>query len=300
MENVLLDDNFTSELNKTSTPPAVLVGRPRHLFISVLNIFLSITASLGNALILVALRKETGLHPPTKLLFRSLAVTDLCVGLITQPLYAIVVMPHDTRKNWVVLNYFITGSYISSYMLCGVSILTSSAISVDRLLALSLGLRYRHVVTLTRVRAVLITFWLLGVTGGLMYLWSDGITLIVVLFFVLLCIITSIFSYTKIYLKLRQHQAQAQDHVSTLNIERYKKTVSSISWVQFTLIVCYVPYGIESIIWMNGISIDHAWQSTATLVYLNSSLNPFLYCWKMREVRQAVKDTVRQFCCRAS
>ena len=304
MENVLLDDNYTSELNETNTSPAVLEVRPRHLFISVLNIFLSITASLGNALILIALRKQTGLHPPTKLLFRCLAVTDLCVGLITQPLYAITVMPHDTRKNWVVLNYCIIGNYISSYMLCGVSGLTSSAISVDRLLALSLGLRYRHVVTLTRVRAVLITFWLLGVTGGLMYLWSDGITLIVAFVFVLLCLITSIFSYTKIYLKLRDNQAQVQDHVhqegTTLNIERYKKTVSSISWVQFTLIVCYVPYGIESIIWINGISTDYTWLSTPTLVYLNSSLNPFLYCWKMREVRQAVKDTVRQFCCRAA
>ena len=293
MENVLLDDNFTSELNETSTSPAVLVGRPRHLFIFVLNIFLSITASLGNPLILIALRKETGLHPPTKLLFRCLAATDLCVGLITQPLFAITVMPHDTRKNWVVLNYFITGNYISSYMLCGVSGLTSSAISVDRLLALSLGLRYRHVVTLTRVRAVLITFWLLGVTGGLMYLWSDGITLIGVFVFVLLCIITSIFSYTKIYLKLRQHHIKLK--FKTMFTRKELPSTLNATRRQFP-----VYHGIESIIWMNGISIDHAWQSTATLVYLNSSLNPFLYCWKMREVRQAVKDTVRQFCCRAA
>ena len=309
MENLLLHDNYTSELNETSTSHAVVLGRPRHLSISVLNIFLSITASLGNALILVALRKETSLHPPTKLLFRCLAVTDLCVGLITQPLYAIAVMPHSSKINWVVLNYFITGNYISSYMLCGVSGLTSTAISVDRLLALSLGLRYRNVVTLTRVQAVLIFFWLIGVTAGLMYLWSDGITWIIVFVFVILCLVTSIFSYTKIYLKLREHQAQVQDHGHqgqmsgegiTLNIERYKKTVSSISWVQFTLIVCYVPYGIESIIWMNGISTNHSWLSTATLVYLSSSLNPILYCWKMREVREAVKDTTRQFCCQAA
>ena len=32
---------------------------------------------------------------------------------------------------------------------------------------------------------------------------------------------------------------------------------------------------------------------TVTLVLLNSSLNPFLYCWKIREVRQAVRDTLR-------
>ena len=52
------------------------------IFLSVLNIFLSITAFLGNRLILFALSKETSLHPPSKLLLRSLAATDLCVGFI--------------------------------------------------------------------------------------------------------------------------------------------------------------------------------------------------------------------------
>ena len=309
MENFTSDDNYTSELNETSTSPAVLIGRPRHLFIPVLNIFLSVTAAVGNALILAALHKETSLHPPTKLLFRCLAVTDLCVGLITQPLYAMAVMPQGAKINWVVLKYFITVNYISSYTLCGVSSLTSTAISVDRLLALLLGLRYRQVVTLWRVRAVLISFCLIGVACGLMYVWSESITWIVVFIFLVLCLVTSIFSYTKIHLKLRERQTQVQDHVHqgqtsgngiTMNIERYKKTVSSISWVQLTLVICYVPYGIESLLWINGINTNYSWLSTATLVYLSSSLNPILYCWKMREVRQAVKDTIRQFCCRGN
>ena len=54
-----------------------------------LNILLSITASLGNTLILIALRKVISLHSPTKLLFQCLAITDLGVGLISQPLYVI-------------------------------------------------------------------------------------------------------------------------------------------------------------------------------------------------------------------
>ena len=309
MENFSLDHSYSSELNETSTSPAIPIGRPRHLFIPILNILLSITASLGNALILAALHKETSLHPPTKLLFRCLAVTDLCVGLVTQPLYTIAVMPQGTKMNWVVLNYLITGNYISSYTLCGMSALTSTAISVDRLLALLLGLRYKQVVTLWRVRAVLISFWSICVPCGLMYLWSESTTLIVVFVFIVICLLTSIFSYTKIFLKLREHQAQVRDHVHqgqtcgegiTLNIKRYKKTVSSISWVQLTLIICYVPYGIESLLRINGINTDYPCLSTATLVYLNSSLNPILYCWKIREVRQAVKDTIRQFCCRAN
>ena len=56
-----------------------------YLFFAALNFFLSITASLSNAVILMALHKVTSIYPPTKLLFRCLAVSDLCVGLISQP-----------------------------------------------------------------------------------------------------------------------------------------------------------------------------------------------------------------------
>ena len=55
-------------------------------FLSVLNSFLSVTAFLGNALILIALHKESSLHSPSKLLLRSLTTTDLLVGLNAEPL----------------------------------------------------------------------------------------------------------------------------------------------------------------------------------------------------------------------
>ena len=41
-------------------------------------------------------------------------------------------------------------------------------------------------------------------------------------------------------------------------------------------------------------SVWLASQFAATLVYLNSSFNPLLYGWKIRELRQAVKETLRQ------
>ena len=56
------------------------------IFLSVVNSLLSVTAFLGNTLILVALHKETSLQPPSKVLFCSLALTDLFVGIIAGPL----------------------------------------------------------------------------------------------------------------------------------------------------------------------------------------------------------------------
>ena len=87
MTTSTLESNYTNELNQIFSTVPWPVGKVA--FFSSLNIFLSITASLGNALILVALHKESSLHPPTKLLFQCLAVTNLCVGLITQPLCAV-------------------------------------------------------------------------------------------------------------------------------------------------------------------------------------------------------------------
>ena len=137
--------------NAYSTSMAILAG---------INIFLAITASLGNALILIALHKVTSISPPTKLLFRCLAVTDLLVGLISQPLYVTILFPRFTTWN---VNVAITRADVFFFaLLPAVSLLTSAAISVDRLLALLLGLGYRHTVTLRRVWVVIACFWLIS------------------------------------------------------------------------------------------------------------------------------------------
>ncbi|XP_078384643.1 adenosine receptor A3-like [Oculina patagonica] len=302
MANFTRDGNHTSKLNQAlSAQPAGIVE-----FFSALNIFLSITAAVGNALILMALKNVSSIHPPTKLFFRCLAVTDLCVGLIVQPLYATSILSLIIKMNVNFLYYVYNVYAISSYILCGVSGLVSTAISVDRLLALLLGLRYRQVVTLRRVRVVITCFWLTSASNGLLWVWRIDIANKISSVALILYLVTSIFCYTRIHLKLRHQQAQVQNNVLhgqqngegiPLNIARYKKTVSSIMWVQLALVACYVPWGIVAVLYANSTENLNAWIATTTLIFLNSSLNPILYCWKIREVKEAVKDTIRQFDC---
>ena len=273
-------------------------------FLSLLTIVLSITAVLGNTLILVALHKETSLHPPSRLLFRSLATTDLCVGLISEPL-TVVYFISVINERWNICRYTLTSGYLSGYTFSSASLLTLTAISVDRLLALLLGLRYRYVVTLKRTYVIVITLWVMSTVAATMYFWSYLITNSYGYIVIALCLVTSIVSYTKIFLTLRHHQTQVQDvgqpsQLSPLNIARYRKAVSSALWVQLTLVACYLPNGIVRALWTNSgqtSSSNLAAQYAATLVFLNSSLNPILYCWKIREVRQAVKDTIGQLPC---
>ena len=277
------------------------------IFLSTLNIFLSIVAFLGNTLILVALHKGSSLHPPSKLLFRSLAATDLCVGIIVEPLAVIYWLSVVTEK-WRICRYTFVISLIPGLILCSVSFVTLTAISVDRLFALLLGLRYRQVVTLKRTYAVIIVFWVVSLVGTLLSVWNNVILTSCIYTVTSLCLLTSSYCYAKIFLTLhnRQHrvqiniQGQASQAAIPVNTARYRKTVFSTLWVQLTLLVCYLPYGVVAPATVAGSptpAIYLAKQITSTLVYLNSSLNPILYCWKIREVRKAVKDTFRQMFC---
>ena len=185
--------NFTTKLNRVfDTTPTGIVQ-----CFSALNIFLSITASLGNALILVALPKISSIHPPTKLFFRCLAVTDLCVGLVVQPLYTYNIISLVTKMNENVLHYIYEVCGVSSVSLYAISVLTLTAISADRLLALSMGLRYRHVVALRRVRVVIICIWLIGSSAGIIRLWRVDISLHKVTVIVTLSLVTSFFFVTR-------------------------------------------------------------------------------------------------------
>ena len=282
--------------------PSLLVGlQPQLISFSAVNILLSITAFLGNFLILVALNKETSLHPPSKLLYRCLATTDLLVGIVTQPLYATYWLSL-VHEHWSLCRYVRNVVNISSFALCSVSLLTLTAISVDRLLALLLGIRHRAILTVERTRILTATFWVISVASGSFSVTHTRISIWYAIILILSCSVISIASYTKIFRTLSHYQAEVQDQTTALNIERYRKVVSSALWVQLTLVVCYAPKLIilvvkiyrkktysSHVLVINGI--------TSILTYFNSTLNPFLYCWKIKEVRQEVKQTVRQALC---
>nr|XP_058965259.1 melanocortin receptor 4-like [Pocillopora verrucosa] len=281
------------------------------IFLSVFNFLLAIFSSLGNILILIALYKETSLHAPSKLFLRSLATTDFLVGVISEPL-TITYWISAVRKRWdECYNTFFT-SIIVGYLLCGISLLTMTAISVDRLLALSLRVRYKQIVTLNRARAIVLVFWIFCAVCSVMHAHDSRITTWYTHITIPVCFVTSILSYTTIFWKLHRHETQVRGNIiqpeqssnsssGPLHISRYRKGVFSEMCLQLAVAVCYLPHGITTALWTyrgRSSSVTVLRQFTVTLVYVNSALNPLLYCWKIREVRQSVKDIIREilFC----
>ena len=193
--------------------------------LSALNIVLSITASLGNALILVAGFKDSLLFTHQQNFFpMSCSHWPLC-----RPYFPTPFCSRDFGAcNWDELPQ----RRIQCYKLYFVW-----DISLDKRGQTSRPLTdfERQACCDFEARSVSPSFMFSSV--GSMQFWSDRAAWFPAIFFGELCLITSIFSYTKIYLTLRQHQAQViQDPAFQgepngrgipLNVARFKKTVPS-------------------------------------------------------------------------
>ena len=116
LKNFTEDENHKTVQELFCTAEFVRGVESELIFLLVLDIFLSVTAFLGNTLILVALRKETSLHSPSKLLYRNLAITDLCVGIIAEPL-AVTFWTSVVKERWDICYHAYLVEVFSSYTL---------------------------------------------------------------------------------------------------------------------------------------------------------------------------------------
>ena len=219
-------------------------------------------------------------------------------------------LPH-----WGVCYYAFSATAVVNSALCTVSLLTTSAMSVNRLLALSLGMRYSETVTTKRVYGIIITFWVLATAASAIYVRISQFTSRFIQTVLLIFLSASVFSHTMSFFNLRQLCTPVQDRRSredppiacsilrseASRIAKYKKAVSSVLWVQLALLICYLPYtvivALHSIRGELSQTLVLSQQYAGVFVLVNSSLNPLLYCWKILEVRQAFVATLKKWRC---
>ena len=283
-----------------------LVSHRRSFFLGfcVLNFVFSLVATLGNLLVIRALVNNSTIPATVKKLFLSLAFSDLAVGLCSQLMTAIIsAVMLKMASSGDDLAFFCPTVLIVhlyfQYLLAFASFLNVIVIAFDRLLAVSLHLRYQELVTPVRVTIVLVSLWLTSCVSAFLYIFLlKGFPLAAVIS-VIGYVLTTL-AYVRIYKVVRYHQNQIYSqnqlqNAQTREAHRQRKSAYNslfVSVVFFSLLFSFVAL-------YNTVYDKHLWNSFLTalsasifLIYLNSSLNPLFYCWRYREIRQIVKKTV--------
>jgi len=179
------------------------------------------------------------------------------------------------------------------------------AISVDRFLAIHLHLRYQEPVTHKRVVAVVISIWLLSVFFPWMVFGipPDVYSRINLIFGVIGLFLTTV-ACIRIYVAVQRHKNQIHalqiqegaENDEMTNFARIIKSAVGTFYVYVVFLICYLPYFISwAVCNISGPDIEfkRCWLYSWTVAYLNSSLNPVIYCWKMRHIRHAIMDILR-------
>ena len=284
-----------SEKEDNSTPATTVI------ISCVVNPPLMLISILGNALVLAAIIRTPSIRStPHMIMLCSLAVSDFLVGLIAQPIY---LAEQLTKTGSIYLVWKITASTFSV-----ASLIAITAITVDRFLALHYHMRYATLVTESRVKYTLIIIWLSSFLLSCFQFWNTRAQHLSMGLVILICLIISILSYIRIYRIVRRHQiqihvqqqaVQSSDAENNLNIARLEKSARSTFVFYIALIMCYLPlYMVLTLSAISQWNFQIEWDFASTLIFLNSSINPFLYCWRVRELRTAVAKTARKMLCK--
>ena len=303
-------ENVSDILNESLSGTSANVKDFRPVLVAncVLNSFLSYTTIILNIVTIHAIRKTALLPKPLRTLLLSLAASDVGVGLLAQPLYISSLVCSLKRKRIDCISD--EGLLAVIIFFCTSSLFSVVTVSLDRFLAVHLHLRYQELVTHKRVLAVVISIWLFSAIISSSVFWNPlRVSLRVIeLVVVTVCLILVVIVYWRIYIVLKRHKNQIQSlqiqevqqsvqNGDLSNFLKLRKSALGTFYVCILFFICYLPFYILSFIRLayplSLISFYEASLYTTTLFFLNSSLNPVIYCWKMGPIRRTLMDVMR-------
>ena len=292
-----MDSNFTLDSDCLRQQIYFQANAFRAIAVFLVSIPLCVMTLLGNAAILITIFKTPSLHSPAHILLAGLALSDFAFGFIVQPLLLSIVLSAGYNYDLSLATFRLMCSSFncSAIVLCGVSLGTSIAFALDRLLALRLHLRYAVIVTKYRVIVVLTCIWLFQGFFIPLYFWQVETFGRFIAIKICVVILINFAIYLNIHLIVRHHQIRIQyQHPEQLakifSLKRLKNSALNTFLVFIFLLVCSLPF--LYVYFNDRVSITIHYIAIAT-IFLNTSFNPFVYSWRLREIRTATK---RIFC----
>ena len=264
---------------------------------------LSPVAVVGNALVLAAIWRNPRLRTPSYILIAGLAFTDFSTGFIIQPCFAAMELMNLSGSLVNPTVVAIASGSATYFIPMTTSIIT--LMSIERWLHMT----RRSLFTVPRIYSTLAVLYLIMLPFPICHVLSvfsnpQG-TEIASMSFILACLIVTSIAYFEVFRIIRSHQQQIQSNFLSrpsaqpvINIAKYKKSVYTVLYI---LAIFYISYSPIAITFGVSATLGSEYEPlTASLVdlslmfvFLSSSLNPFLYLWRMNDIRNEITRLVK-------
>ena len=270
----------------------------------VLHAISFLPAAFGNGVITITIFKTPSLQKPSFVLLSCAAFADSLTGFLVQP----VAMAYFMAKLQRQFSHACLLDVIKEclgWIFGGISVSILALLSVERYLVLHLGLRYRTVVTVKRLLLIVVMFWLSVIILGILrfHVLSNKTYVAIHLPFMLLSLLILTASYCRIYYCIKRQRiiepsSSIQDQqASSFDVAKYKKITSAVFYIVCFYWIFFAPFVcVLGAFMLSGFTerVEGAYNVTTTVVLTNAAVNPVLYCWRLRALRQAAWKNIKQ------
>ena len=286
-------------------------------------IIFNVLTLTGNIMVCIAVYKNTRLRTTTNLYIIALAVSDLMSGVLVMPFTLGVLITGEWVYGRVICNF---QAYMAVFVVL-VSPVTMGLTAFNRYMRICKSeQQYKRIFSPWKSRALLACVWILvacyilvpKLTGLQDYVLVPGSALcvpahlnqtgkvvhyaIVLCFFFLTPLLTTIFSYIKVAKMIRQHNAAMSSTIhrgatgSSITVQELKLS-KSLFVVVFAFMICWIPFWV--IVVVRRLHVVEKMPRNIELlacffIYLSNTINPFIYAGMNRTFRSEFR---KMFCC---
>ena len=271
------------------------------------SIFNALTASaaiVGNMLMLFVFWNFKRLQTPSNLLLASLCVTDFITGAIVQPL---TITRRLLEANGAHNCQVRAVCAYNAFLCIGVSIQSIAVVSIDRCVAIKMPFRYANIASVKRYFWIVFVYWILwavfismpftNILDASQFFIGIAVLICIDIGVVLLCY-GQIFAVVLSHRKRIHQQTPRQKHLGK-GVDNRENNTNTIAIVILVMLICYLP--LLPLLAFRGIAGDKvnvvyvldAWADV--FVYACSSVNPLIYWYRSKEIKNAVHSVLRRW-----
>ena len=287
------------------------LSHPSSISLALLYGISSLPAVLGNAAFLWVIYKCRTIRTASNLLVASLALADLLVGLVIDPVWIVRCLltprPFNHPLKIAIDSLWIQTSVTTTFSLC--------VVSLDRYIAVRSALLYNQIVTYRRCYAAMSFVWIASIAFGFSRILITNpanlprLWLSVTIITILLPMILITFCYYCIFvLARRQSRKIAMQNFQLETVQlvsegvRNRKAAKTVGLIVVLFIVSWFPSLVTSFVHLA--TSDHCTTQNMRLVWLwvelvaftSSGINPWLYSLRSSEFREQMKRVFRIRC----
>lgn len=277
-----------------------------NIIAGVVNAIFALIATSLNAVVLISFWKTPNLHTPQNSLLCWIAFADLLVGSVVQPLDVLQRIMEELHNIDMYCNVRLAKNALA-WIISSVSFCILTTISVERLVALLKPLKHNTLVTHSRILLLVVLYWVLCIVlyvarfAGLPNQTFFGMASVVAS----VNLTINVVSYFKIFKVIKRHQRRIHDEaalssrlhgqMAPTEMKRFKTFTLTAVYIVTLVVLFYVPFICYLVAYMIlGFigPVKLAYICLETLSYVNSSVNPFIYSYRLRSIREAIYKTV--------